>query len=275
MKFSETKVKDLGTHQLSLYYGGPCPHGCRYCWVYGEENPRCFRNRKFKHTLGELRINEKALDLVQNAKPDNVKCLVISLHCDPLPFSRHEDIMKERLHYLGRILYEAEQRAIPVKVLTKNAWIAELIHNEDGAFQHIQVGMSITSHQANHKVVQRWEPGASPIAARLDALMTLKRHGFRTWVIVEPPLPKTDFYSLLYELEELKPEEIIVGKGSYVKELETAFNWREVAHNIEDYRKNSQLTIKFKKELRHYLLFREKEPLMKFFDKKETIGEKA
>lgn len=245
MQFSKSKV-EYASHQLSLYHG-ECPHQCRYCFVQN------YRRRGWIWAFGDLRVNEKAWDLAKLASKKDVTCLVVSFTNDPLPKIPNDQDWWGRYRFLTKILECLETRQIPTKVLTKNADIDYLAGAVNPPFKHIQIGLSITTDPLNERVKRKWEPYSSSIEGRLLALANLRDNGFRTWISVEPILPKTDIDCLMVDCLSTLPEEIWVGKGNYIKELEQAFDWKAVANQIMTFHYRTKTKIFLKKELREFL----------------------
>ena len=227
MRFNKSAVGDYASHNLSLYYG-ECPHGCRkkYCYV-----PRLFG--RFDWASGPLRRNPKALKLCKYAQFDDVDCLVVSFSSDPLPFSNNQKRNDKRLSFLLRHLDILEMRGVPTKVLTKNTLIEELAIIR-APFEHVSIGLSITTDSQNHKETEYWEKGLPSIELRLRTLAHLSDKGFATWASMEPILPKTQIQTAISDILDTGVLELWVGKGSYVRRLENAFYWGQVARQVKD-----------------------------------------
>lgn len=245
MQFSKSKV-EYASHQLSLYHG-ECPHGCKYCFVQN------YRRRGWKWAVGDLRVNERAWDLAKLASKKDVTCLVVSFTNDPFPQVFDHPQHHYKAYFLYKILSILESRAIPTKVLTKNADIDYLAGAVNPPFEHIQIGLSITTDPLNERVKRKWEPYSSSIEGRLLALANLRDNGFRTWISVEPILPHTDIELLFEHCFQVDSEEIWVGKGNYIKELEQAFDWKAVANQIMTFHYRTKTKIFLKKELQEFL----------------------
>lgn len=247
-QFSESKV-EYASHQLSLYYG-ECPHACKYCFL------EVYRKRNWDWACGKLRLNEKAFSLVKEANKEKVSCLVVSFTNDPLPKVSGREYTF--LFNLIQILCILEKRKIPTKVLTKNAGIKKLsLYTKP--FEYIQIGCSLTTNRHNNDISYEWEPNASSIEDRYSALEFLYDKGFRTWASVEPILPKTDISTLKHDLEEIRIEEVWLGKGSYHSELIKAHNWYQVLQNFSDYSRS----LFIKKELKKFLVTK---PLLNYME---------
>lgn len=241
MRFNISKVGDYASHNCSVWYGS-CPHNCRYCYVR-----RLFG--RYKWACGPLRLNSQALKLCKYADFDDVKCLILQFSGDPLPLAKTKAEDITRLGILIKHLDYLELRGIPTKVLTKNAFISRITKYRE-PYQHIQLGMSITTDSQNQKETHYWEKGLHSINLRLGALEHLSDYGFSTWSSMEPILPRTQIQAAILEVLDTGVSELWVGKGSYDRRLENAFSWGMVAREVKDL---NFPQVHLKKELRQYL----------------------
>lgn len=232
-RFSESKV-EYASHQLSLYYG-KCPHQCSYCFIN-----YLYRKRKIPWSMGELRRNQKAIQIAKQANADKVDCLVVSFVNDPLPRLHPHRFLSEiarsdmfycRLNYLIEILDILNKRKINTKVLTKNSDIYEIALTRD-PYEYITLGCSITTNGYNDSVRKYFEPNTSTIKGRFSALDILKEHGFKTWVSMEPILPKTNILGLITSLISREVDEIWVGKNNYDPELTNVYDWKRLCKTL-------------------------------------------
>jgi len=207
--------------------------------------------------MGELRQNRKAIQIAAKANADNIDCLVISFVNDPLPrlYSNtalldkaKESLYYSRLNHLIRILDILEKRKIITKVLTKNANILEIAHIRD-SYDFITLGCSITTNVYNESVTKYFEPNTSSIRDRLLALNLLNKHGFKTWVSIEPILPNTNVLGLIHSLVSRNVSEIWIGKNNYDPELMFAFNWKQLCKTLLKYQPLYYPKLKIKLEL--------------------------
>lgn len=76
-----------------------------------------------------------------------------------------------------------------IRILTKSAAVRGCFDAISPYRRRVIVGMTVTAHPDLGDVARVVEPHASPISARLDALMEARRRGLRTYVSATPILP--------------------------------------------------------------------------------------
>jgi DNA repair photolyase len=111
-----------------------------------------------------------------------------------------------------RLISLINDKGIPVTTLTKGVYPARALRH---AFPENSYGITIVSlHEEFRK---RMEPGAAPIADRLEALKRLHHMGKRTWVSIEPyPTPNIIDQDLRTVLEKVSfVDRIIFGRLNY------------------------------------------------------------
>ncbi len=162
-------------YALNPYVG--CGHACVYCYA-------TFMKRFTGHTepwgtFVDVKVNaaEVLARQLRRARPGNINFGTVTDAYQPL----------EAGYGITRACLEAlvgwEQ---PVTILTKSALVLrdlDLIRQ----FRDVEVAFTITT--LDDETRQRFEPGASPIAARLEALGALNGAGIRTWAFCGPLLP--------------------------------------------------------------------------------------
>ncbi len=170
---SKSKIHD---YCINPYTG--CAVNCRYCYA------RLFMRRYSGHTepwgsFVDVKINAPELlrKQVSRAKKGNVW---LSSVCDPYqPLEERYKLTRQCLEIL------AEAR-FPATVQTKmNLVLRDLDVFE--RFEQIEVGMTLTTDDDN--IVRIFEPGASPVSARLAALAEMHSRGIGTFAFVGPLLP--------------------------------------------------------------------------------------
>jgi DNA repair photolyase len=100
----------------------------------------------------------------------------------------------------------------PIGILTKSALVLrdlDLIK----CLKNVEVAFTITT--LDDEIRRRFEPHASPIAARLDALRTLAEAGVSTWAFCGPLLPvlsdgEVELDALFAELERAGAKRVLV-----------------------------------------------------------------
>ncbi len=156
-------------------YSG-CMHGCLYCYV-----PDIMRGRTPPSKWGtSVSVKE---DVLRKLKADLAKLkpgvVGVSTVTDPYqPIEKELGITRESLSILG-------SAAFPISIQTKSSLVArdiDIIRN--GNFE---VGITITSRDDSFRC--KFEPGASPIPERVEALNALSRSGIKTWIFYGPIIP--------------------------------------------------------------------------------------
>jgi len=185
---SKSKVSD---YVVNPYIG--CQHGCIYCYA-----------RFMKRFTGHKEPWGKFVDVKINC-PDLLQRQIdkmppgrvwVSGVCDPYqPLERTYELTKKCLEILV-------WHGWPITIQTKSP----LVLRDIGLFRrsnNIEVGLSVTS--ADDGVRQLFEPAASSINERIEALEELHLAGIRTYAMIAPMLPGA---------EELAAE--LSGKVDYV-----------------------------------------------------------
>ena len=160
---------------MNPYLG--CQHGCVYCYArfmkkYGDHRERWGE-------FVDVKINMP--QIISRELPKSKRGLVlISSVTDPYqPIEEKYELTRKTLQRL--LMYN-----FPISILTKSALVArdvDILRN----FSECEIGITITS--LDEKVRENFEPEASRIGERLEALKTLNEHGLRTYVFLGPLLP--------------------------------------------------------------------------------------
>jgi len=189
---------------LNPYTG--CGIGCVYCYA------RLFMRRYSGHREAwgdfvDVKVNAPQVLRKQlvRAKPGTVW---ISSVCDPYqPLEAKYGITRE-------CLKELEERQIPVNIQTKSALV---LRDLDllSRFENIEVGMTITTDDKD--TAKLFEPGASPLRERLQALETLHVAGIRTFAFVGPLIPGNP--EKLIEMLEGKADRVLIDRMNYVNTI--------------------------------------------------------
>jgi DNA repair photolyase len=189
-------------YAVNPYVG--CGHGCIYCYAV-------FMKRFTSHTeewgrFVDIRVN--AADVLakqlKRAKPGTISLGTVTDAYQPL----------ERRYRITRACLEvlAPYPAFTVSILTKSALV---LRDLDVLRQlgNIEVAFTITT--LDEELRKRFEPGASPVAARLDALARLADTGIRTWAFYGPALPllsdgEEQIEALFRELKRVQVDHVLV-----------------------------------------------------------------
>jgi DNA repair photolyase len=172
---SKSQIYD---YALNAYVG--CQHGCVYC--YARFMKRFTGHREPWGAFVDVKINAPEL-LAREVKKKRKGRVWISGVCDAYqPLERKYLLTRRCLEILV-------EQGWPVTIQTKSPLvlrdIAILKRSADA-----EVGFTITT--ADEKVRRIFEPGAPPIAKRVEALGVLHAEGIRTFVMIAPLLPHAD-----------------------------------------------------------------------------------
>jgi DNA repair photolyase len=186
---------------LNPYTG--CQVGCRYCYA------RLFIPRYTGHsepwgTFVDVKVN--AVEILRRQLRRAKKGVVwVSSVCDPY------QPLERRLALTRRLLEELLKSQFPVNIQTKSALVLrdiDLLRR----FEAIEVGFTITTE--NEAVARLFEPGASSVAQRIEALGLLKQAGLKTFAFLGPLLPG-DPHRLASQLEG-KVDRVFIDRMNYL-----------------------------------------------------------
>ena len=197
---------EYGDYTLNHVEG--CSHGCKYpCYAF--MLAKRFGKVKTYDEWLKPKIAENALEILDKELPKfkgKVKTLHLCFTTDPFMYG-HNDVEKMSIE----ILKKANWYGIKCSVLTKGILPQSLsklpLKNEYG----------ITLVSLDDAFQEEYEPGASPIKFRIEALKRLHDKGCYTWVSMEPyPTPNIYSQELLPILEKISfVDKIIFGKINY------------------------------------------------------------
>jgi DNA repair photolyase len=182
MKIREIEAKSILSksriydYTLNAYVG--CRHACVYCYAR-------FMKRYTGHIepwgeFVDVKINAPEL-LAREIKKKKQKGRVwISGVCDAYQPA------EKKYRLTGRCLEILVENGWPLTIQTKSPLVLRDIEVLKKA-NDCEVGFTITT--ADEKVMRIFEPGAPPIAKRIEALATLHSAGIRTFAMIAPLLP--------------------------------------------------------------------------------------
>jgi DNA repair photolyase len=209
-------------YAINPYLG--CQHACVYCYA------------RFMGRRGHLRepwgsfvdVKTNALKRLAEELPKKKPGVVLlSSVTDPYqPLERSWQLTRGALKQL--LDYD-----FPLNVQTKSTLVLRDLDLLQG-FSDCEVGFTVTT--LDDKVRRIFEPEASPIAERLEALRTINESGIRTFAFLGPMLPylsEVNLEELLGELASAGVDRILVDRLNI-----KAGNWppirREVEQNFPD-----------------------------------------
>jgi DNA repair photolyase len=184
MKINEIRAKSILSksqvydYALNPYVG--CEHNCVYC--YAKFMKRFTGHREKWGEFVDVKINAPKL-LAHEVKRKKTGRVWISGVCDPYqPLEKKYMITKQCLDILV-------ENGWPVTVQTKSDLVMRDIEILKRAHDS-EVGFTITT--ADERIREIFEPGASPLHKRIEALATLHSQGIRTFAMVAPILPGSE-----------------------------------------------------------------------------------
>lgn len=169
---SKSAIQDWA---LNAYVG--CAHDCRYC--YARFMKRFSGHAEAWGSFVDVKVNAPEL-LAREVLRKRRGRVWISGVCDAYqPLERTHRVTRRCLEILV-------ERGWPVTVQTKSPLVLrdlDLLRRAPEA----EVGLTVTT--AHERIRRIFEPGAPPVARRIEALAALHAAGVRTFVMVAPLLP--------------------------------------------------------------------------------------
>jgi DNA repair photolyase len=157
-----------------------CGHGCRYCdgraekyWVEGDfERDIVVRSNLPRLLRQELpRLRERAPVAIGSGITDAYQ-----------PLERRQGLMRECAAVLA-------DHAFPVSLLTKSSLVSRDIDLWEKVNRSSRFILYMSIATLDETVRRRFEPGASPIAERLETLRAFRKRGIAIGVMAIPLLP--------------------------------------------------------------------------------------
>lgn len=199
---------EYGDYTLNHVQG--CSHGCTYpCYAF--MLAKRFGKVKSYADWIQPEIVENTMELLDEEIPlfkGRIKLLHLCFTTDPFMYQQ-EEITQLSL----KILQRANAEGIRCSVLTKGILpktLTELpLDNEYG----------ITVVSLDESFINRYEPGAAPVANRIASLRSLADAGKKTWVSIEPYPTPNMFQQNLYDILDSVSfvDRIIFGRLHYNK----------------------------------------------------------
>ena len=161
-------------YAINPYVG--CSHGCVYCYAIFMK--RFTGHKEDWGAFVDARVNaaEALARQMRRAKPGNI---VLSTVTDPYqPLERKYQITRACLEALAAYDF-------PVSILTKSNLVLrdlDILHR----LRDVEVGFTIAALDEDAR--RLFEPGSSPVPARLAALAELTEAGIKTWAFCGPLL---------------------------------------------------------------------------------------
>jgi len=181
MKIQEISVKSvLSKSQVYDYTVNPyrgCSNACRYC--YAAFMKRFTGHREPWGEFVDVKINAPEV-LAKEIRRKPMGRVWVSGVCDPYqPVEKRYRLTRKCLEILLRSDW-------PVTIQTKSPLVVRDLDILKTS-EKVEVGFSITT--AEEKIRRVFEPKASPISERINALRSLHTNGIKTFVMIAPILP--------------------------------------------------------------------------------------
>jgi len=214
------KAREYSEFALNLYTG--CSHACRYCYC-----PAIMRKTLEEWTVnphprkGIIKQVEK--DAKKMSENNKTKDLLLCFMCDPYQSEESAILTREALEVLEKYKFKA------VNVLTKGGTRAvkdfDIISRNGWKF-----GSTIIMQ--NESIRKHWEPGASVIASRYEALKEAHRLGIHTWVSVEPVVDPDEALRVIEDLIQYVSY-WKVGKLNHNAAIERTMDWARFYKDVK------------------------------------------
>ncbi|MFQ5905639.1 MAG: radical SAM protein [bacterium] len=200
---------------LNPYTG--CQHNCRYCYA------RLFIKRFTGHKepwgqFVDAKINAPALLKRQLTRARGGKVWVSSVTDPYQPLEAKYELTR-------KCLQELVEKQFAVSIQTKSGLVLrDLDLFQD--FDEIEVGLTITT--GDERVAKLFEPNASPIERRLNALEKIHSKGIKTFAFIGPILPGNP--EKLVESLEGNVDNVLIDRMNYLTSIRGFY----YQHNLGD-----------------------------------------
>jgi DNA repair photolyase len=207
LKINEVRAKSiLNKSKIFDYCLNPytgCEHNCTYCYA------RLFMRRYSGHKepwgeFVDVKINAPEL-LKKQLEKAKMGTVWISSVCDPY------QPLEAKYKLTRQCLKELAEKQFPVNIQTKSK-LALRDLDLFLQFKKIKVGFTVTTD--DERIAKLFEPKASSVKERLNALQKINSKGIRTFVFVGPLLPGSP--EKLVQLLEGKTDKIYIDKMNYL-----------------------------------------------------------
>lgn len=225
IKITEVRAKSILNKSKIFDYCVNCYTGCqvncRYCYA------RLFIPRYSGHSepwgsFVDVKVNapEVLAKQVLRAKKGIVW---LSSVCDCYqPLEAKYKLTRQCLEILA-------EHQFPVQVQSKSIL---LLRDQDifKKFEAVEVGFTITTD--DERIARLFEPGASPVSERIQALGILKSNGIRTFAFVGPILPGNP--EKLVALLEGKIDKVLIDRMNYLDTIKMFYLQQNLGYAMSD-----------------------------------------
>lgn len=192
---SKSQIYD---YALNAYVG--CEHECLYC--YAKFMKRFTGHREPWGAFVDVKINAPEL-LAREVNKKQKGRVWLSGVCDAY------QPLEKKYMLTGRCLEILVEQRWPITIQTKSPLVLRDLAVLKRAAD-LEVGFTITT--ADEKVRRIFEPGAPPVAARVEALGILQGEGISTFVMIAPLLPHAEG---LVEMLKGKVDHVLIDRYNY------------------------------------------------------------
>jgi DNA repair photolyase len=211
------KAREYSDLAVNLYTG--CSHACRYCYC-----PAILRKTVDAWALDPQPRRDILRELERDAKKlrGDPREILLSFMSDPYHSDSAARLTRQALEVL-------EQYDLRVQVLTKGGRRSTqdfdiLLRNR------WKYGTTIIFR--SEALRAEWEPGAPPIAQRIEAIRQAHAMGIFTWVSVEPVVDPAEAIRVIETLCD-EVDFWKIGKLNHDREREARIDWRRFLVDAE------------------------------------------
>ena len=226
MKIKEIMVKSVlsrsriygVSYAINPYVG--CAHGCVYCYARFMKRYTGHEKDRWGEFV-DVKINAPTV-LAKETRKARPGPILISSVTDAYQF------LEKKYEVTRRILEVLTRRNFPILILTKSSLVTRDIDLLK-KFGHCEVGFTIVT--LDDTVREKFEPKASPIKDRLEALWELHQEGILTYGFIGPLLPYLSddtIEDLIVKLKEVGCSSIMVDR------LNIKYgNWKSIKETLQ------------------------------------------
>lgn len=250
-------------YESKVEYGGwtinhvqGCSHGCTYPCYAMMIARRTGRVKTYEEWCRPQIVNNalKLLDDELRRFGHKIDSVHLCFTTDPFMFDAEAGAPnKDVVGLTTAIIQRLNADGIRVTTLTKGIYPEAFVRLAATLSRDNQYGISLVS--LNEDFRRRWEPGAAPVALRMESLRLLADAGHSTWVSMEPyPTPQIDPPSAAVDeiLEAVGfADKIVFGKWNYSKlansDPDGQQHYKDCARTIADWCDERVKTLHIKK----------------------------
>jgi DNA repair photolyase len=215
---SKSKISGMD-YALNPYIG--CEHGCVYCYAEFMKKYTNHKEEWGEFVDAKINIVDRLRQQIKRAKPGTIMIGTVTDAYQPV---------EEKYQLTRRCLEILADFDFPIHIQTKSGLVTRDI-DILRQIKNIEVGFTITC--GDSKIEKIFEPKASKLEKRFEALRKLKGNEIPVFVFFGPILPffsdnKESIESLLERLKEIGIERIYFDKMNYV-----GAKWRKIRTFLE------------------------------------------